>query len=133
MTRVPRFKRSAKPITRPASARAPWKERLVVTACILGLMGVLALLGTVAGIGQQREALDKQLARWKAQYHLTDDQAARIRQIELGFHGNGNPFTSRDSGTAEEDAAHHLEIARVMDAEDGERFLRDIMHKKGQH
>lgn len=83
----------------------------------------------MAGVGQQRKALDKQLAQWKPLYHLTDEQAERIRQIELDFHGNGNPFTSRVSGTPEEDEAHHLEISRVMKPKDAERFLRD----KGRH
>ena len=133
MKKPHKFKRGSRKEGTPASAVSPWKERLVVAACLAGLMGVLALVGTVMGIGAQRQALDKQFAKWKKTYHLTDEQAARIRQMELDFHGNGNPFTSRDSGTPEENTAHHLEMSRVMNPEDGERFFRDIQHSKEQH
>lgn len=133
MKKPPKFKRKGKKEAAPTSTVSPWKERLVVAACVAGLMGVLALIGTVMGIGAQRQALDKQFAKWKTLYHLTDEQAARLRQMELDFHGNGNPFTSRESGTPEENLAHHLKMSRVMSPEAGERFFRDIQHSKGQH
>jgi hypothetical protein len=95
-------------------------------------MGILALIGTFMGIAEQRKALEHLVANWRVTYHLTDEQAARIRKIELDFHGNGNPFTSRDSGTAEENIAHYLEISRAMSPEDGARFLR-TRRDNGRH
>lgn len=109
--------------------RSPWREHLVVAGWVAVFMAVLALFCTVAGIINQRIALNRTTAKWKSLYHLTDTQAARIREIELEFHGNGNPFTSRDSGTPEENDAHHLEISRVMNPEDGARFARDMIGK----
>lgn len=70
---------------------------------------------------------------WTASYHLTDEQAARIREIEYKFHGNGNPFTSRESGTPEENEAHHLEVSRVMNPEDGAHFLQVMTLNGGRH
>jgi len=113
-----------------ASAASPWRQRLTVAACVAGFMVFLALFGTVAGMITQRGALNRQLMQWRASYHLTDQQVARIREIELEFHGNGNPFTSRESGTPEENDAHHLEISRVMNPEDGARFA-EVMIKRG--
>lgn len=93
----------------------------------------LALFVTVSGMITQRGALNRQLMQWRASYHLTDQQAARIREIELKFHGNGNPFTSRESGTPQENDAHHLEVSRVMNPEDGERFVEVMIKQRGRH
>jgi hypothetical protein len=119
--------------TRQSRSLSKGREKWVVAACVAGFMVFLALFGTVAGMITQRAGLNKQLLQWRAAYHLTDQQAARIREIELKFHGNGNPFTSRDSGTPEENDAHHLEISRVMNPEDGARFVKVMIKNGGQH
>lgn len=134
MTPPPRrFRKKGKALAASTASISPWKERTVVALCLLGLMAVLALLATIGGIAAQNNALDNQLSRWRTRYHLTEEQAARIRQLELEFHGNGNPFTSRESGTPEENDAHHFAISRVMKAEDSERFLRDMKQGKGHN
>lgn len=114
----------------PASSR---REKWIVAACVAGFMVMLALYCTISGMIEERAALHNQMMEWAAAYHLTDDQAARIRQIEAKFHGNGNPFTSRESGTPEENDAHHLEISRVMNPEDGARFLEVMVKNGGRH
>ena len=120
-----------KPTTPAKSVTPAWKEKMVVALSLLGFVGLLALLATLGGIAQQNNALEAQLAKWKRAYHLTDEQAALIRRMELDFHGNGNPFTSRDSGTPEENQTHHVKMSGVMNPEDGERFLRDMKAGKG--
>lgn len=128
-----RFRKKDKALAVSKPPVPPWKERTVVALCLLGLMGLLALLATVGGIAAQNKALDGQISRWRTLYHLTAEQAARVRQLELEFHGNGNPFTSRESGTPEENDAHHLAISRVMNPSDAERFLLDVQRNKRNH
>lgn len=112
-----------------SSAREKW----TVAACVAGFMLFLAAFVTVSGMITQRAALHRVLAAWTVTYHLTPEQADRIREIELNFHGNGNPFTSRESGTPEENDAHHLEVSRVMNPEDGARFLKAMIKNGGHH
>lgn len=120
--------REAKPAR---SSSTSSKEAWVLAACIIGFIVFLGIKSSMVGIAQQRAAFDKQLAKWRQTYRLTDEQAARIQQLEADFHGNGNPFTSRGAGKSEEDEAHLLELSRAMNLEDGERFLRDM--KLGKH
>lgn len=96
-------------------------------------MALIAGFCTVSGMIEERAALHRMLMEWTASYHLTAEQAEHIRQLELEFHGNGNPFTSRDSGTPEENDAHHLEISRVMNPEDGTRFVKVMIKQGGRH
>ena len=127
------FKQQSRKNRAAASAASPWRQRITVAACVAGFMVFLALFITVSGMITQRAALHRVLAGWTVSYHLTPEQAARIRQIELKFHGNGNPFTSRESGTPEENDAHHLEISRVMNPEDGARFVEVMVKTGGGH
>lgn len=114
----------------PTSLR--WRQKLTFAAYFTGLIVILILFGIMAGIAQQRNALDELLSRWKNVYHLTDEQAAHIRKIELDFHGNGNPFISRSMATPEENANHYLDISHSMNPEDGDRFMKtkggNMMH-----
>ncbi len=96
-------------------------------------MLLLAAYCTISGIIDERAALGRLLEKWTASYHLTGEQADRIRQIEVEFHGNGNPFTSRGSATPEENHAHHLEISRAMNPEDGARFMEAMLKNGGRH
>lgn len=119
------------PPAAPAASSA--REKWIVAACFAGFMAMLALYCTLSGMIEEHAALHNQMMEWTVAYHLTDEQADHIRQIEAKFHGNGNPFTSRESGTPEENDAHHLEISRVMNPEDGARFIQVMVKKGGQH
>ena len=96
-------------------------------------MLMLAAYCTMSGMIEEHAALHNQIMEWTASYHLTGEQADRIRQIEAKFHGNGNPFTSRESGTPEENDAHHLKISREMNPEDGANFLHAMTLNGGRH
>ena len=67
-------------------------------------------------------SLSRILSRWRAEYHLTEEQERLIRAEEERFHGTGNPLT-RPRRTPEETKAHELAISRCMNLEDGARFL----------
>jgi hypothetical protein len=61
-----------------------------------------------------KNELALRLARWKQAKHLSDDQVDRLRQMELGFHGTGNPFSFGRHHTHEESEAHHLQVAALL-------------------
>lgn len=72
---------------------------------------------------QQRIGIDEQIDRWRRDYHLTQEQAQRIRSIELKFHGSGDPLT-RPAHTPGETRDHHRAMTDAMNPEDGELFLK---------
>jgi len=83
----------------------------------------MLLLVHILSTRQQSLDLDLLVDRWRQQYHLTDEQVRQIREIEMNFHGSGNPFT-RPSHTRAEMREHHREISAHMNPEDGARYLR---------
>ena len=109
------------------------KESWIVASCLVGFVLMLTFLSIMTGIFQQNAAVNNQVAKWKGQFHLTAEQASRIRELELEFHGNGNPFTSRDEGTEAETDAHHQRISRVMTPEDGQQFLKEVRRGSKHH
>ncbi len=76
--------------------------------------------------------LDQTINRWRTSFHLSPEQAERVRSIERTFHGSGNPFTL-PSHTAGEVRVHHQEVAAVMNPADGERFLKAQEGRKSHH
>jgi hypothetical protein len=71
-----------------------------------------------------RDNLARTMKAWQAEYHLSDDQVARIRRIEEDFHGTGNAFT-QPTHSVEQLLDHEPSISRVMNPEEAERFLAD--------
>ena len=80
-----------------------------------------------------RNGLDNQLSRWKSSYHLSDSVVSQLRQIELDFHGSGNPITTPIKHTALEIKEHHDGMAMLMSKEDGAKFLRDYGSGRLKH
>ena len=104
-------------------------DKLKLWALFLGLAAVLFLVFHFATTAQQRSSLDGVVARWRHDYHLSEEQARRIRAIEEDFHGSGNPFF-RPAHNAAETTEHHREMAAIMNPEDGARFF-SIMEGHG--
>jgi hypothetical protein len=107
------------------------KEKLQIWAWIVALLAVALTFGIGAMKSETARHLDQTINRWRTDFHLTPEQAERVRSIERNFHGTGNPFTL-PSHTAEEVRAHHREIASVMNPSDGERFL-NAQEGRGNH
>ena len=99
------------------------KDKLHIWAWIAVVAVVFAGYFHFITTRQQRAGIDDQINRWRHDYHLTDEQACRIRAIELSFHGSGDPFF-RPAHTAAETREHHRSIATQMNPEDGERFFK---------
>ncbi|HEY5742103.1 MAG TPA: hypothetical protein VIS99_06130 [Terrimicrobiaceae bacterium] len=62
------------------------------------------------------------LDQMRVEYHLDEQQLARISAMEREFHGSGNPFT-RHCYTLGEVRQHELAISAVLNSEDAARFL----------
>ena len=118
-------------------APAPTKLKLRDKAMLIGvpilLLAIPAFVLHFSSIHQQTTSISKTVTKWKTTYHITDEQAERIKQIELDFHGNGSPFSIKPSRTRDEKHRHHEEISRLMPPEDGARFMKSMEKSEGSH
>lgn len=77
----------------------------------------------------QRERISRRLESWKADYGLHDDQMKKLREIEYGFHGSGNPFSEQEPSAAEIEI-HDKQVVSAMGHEAGKRYLAKISGTK---
>lgn len=99
-------------------------EMIQVTAALIAA-GLLFFGWFTFRSGQvHRQAIDSRIEAWRSQYHLSAEQAARIRQIEEAYHGKGSIFT-QPSLSLEQQVDHDASISRAMNPVDGARFLAD--------
>lgn len=108
-------------------------EKIKLAGGFFAALGLLALLFHITCVQGQKSSIHKTVEKWKMLYHLDETQAGHIRQIEYDFHGNGSPFTARPSHNSEETVRHHAEIAALMSAEDGTRFMKDMEKATDRH
>ena len=73
------------------------------------------------------------MQRWKTLYHIDDNAAEQIKQIELDYHGNGSPFTIKPLRSGYENHLHHAGISRLMSEEDGARFMKAMEKSSDSH
>lgn len=99
------------------------RDKLQIWASIVGVLALVLTFGIGAMKSKTAQHLDQTINRWRTDFHLSHEQAERVRAIERRFHGSGNPFTL-PTHTAEEVRVHHVEVAAVMNPADGERFLK---------
>lgn len=111
-------------------ASIPPLDRLILIIVPVFCFGLAISLYILGCIHQQNRELTRQMERWRKSYHLTESQVARIRELELTFHGNGNPFAFRGEPTQQELEQHHIAISQAMPPADGTRFLAAL---KGAH
>ena len=118
-------------------APAPTKLKLRDKAMLIGvpilLLAIPAFVLHFSSIHQQTTSISKTVTKWKTTYHITDEQAERIKQIELDFHGSGSPFSIKPAHTRDEKHRHHEEISRLMSPEDGARFMKSMEKSEGSH
>lgn len=114
------------------TALAPRDKAMLFGVPIL-FLAIPALILHFFFIHQQTAAVSKTVTKWKTTYHINDEQAARIKQIELDFHGNGSPFSFRPTFNREENLRHHENISRLMSPEDGARFMKAMERGEGGH
>ena len=132
---VAKFRRRKTPEP-PAAALPPvkdWKENWIIFGYIGTPVLMIVVLLFFVSRARWRNGLDDQLARWKVTYHLNDAVVSQLRQIELDFHGSGNPITTPIQHNALEIKEHHDGMAMLMNKEDGVRFLRDYGSGRLKH
>lgn len=127
---VARFRRPKAPEPPPSSPPTPtpvkdWKENWIIFGYIGTPVLMIVVLLFFVSRARWRNGLDDQLARWKVSYHLNDAVVSQLHQIELDFHGSGNPITTPIQHSALEIKDHHDGMATLMEKEDGAKFLRD--------
>lgn len=126
-----KLSRKKKPAATP-TAFAPRDKAMLIGLLIL-LLAIPALVLHFSSIHQQTTSISKTVTKWKTTYHITDEQAERIKQIELDFHGNGSPFSIKPARTRDEKHRHHEEISRMMSPENGAHFMQAMERSEGKH
>ena len=126
-----KLSRKKKPATTPTTFALRDKAMLIGVPILL--LAVPALILHFSSIHQQTSSISRTVQKWKSTYHINDEQAERIKQIELDFHGNGSPFSIKPTRSKEEKHRHHEEISRLMSPEDGARFMKVMEKSEGKH
>lgn len=111
---------------------SPRDKAMLIGVPIL-LLAVPALVIHFSSLRQQHASVSKTVEGWKTTYHLNGEQAERIKQIEIDFHGNGSPFSIKPARTRDEKHRHHEEISRLMSPEDGAHFMQAMEKGSDKH
>jgi hypothetical protein len=117
----------------PPSAKLVCADKVKVIGFLILFFVVPTLFWHFYSIHQQEASISETVEGWKSIYHLDDSVAARIKQIELDFHGNGSPFASKGARTRDEKHRHHEEISRLMSPAAGARFMQVMEKSEGRH
>jgi len=126
-----KLSRKKKPAATPTTFALRDKAMLIGAPILL--LAIPALVLHFSSIHQRTTSISKTVVKWKTTYHINDEQAERIKQIELDFHGSGSPFSIKPAHTRDEKHRHHEEISRLMSPEDGARFMRAMERSEGKH
>ncbi|HRX53322.1 MAG TPA: hypothetical protein P5016_02375 [Verrucomicrobiales bacterium] len=119
--------------TIPAPTKFSGRDKAALIGIPVALFAIIVLLLHVVATAQQNASVTRTVTKWKTTYHINDEQAARIKQIELDFHGNGSPFSFGPTFTPEDEHSHHEQISRLMAPEDGARFMKAMERSEGKH
>jgi len=117
----------------PVPTKLTLRDKAMLIGVPILLLAVPALILHFSSIHQQTSSISKTVQKWKSTYHINDEQAERIKQIELDFHGNGSPFSIKPTRSKEEKHRHHEEISRLMSPEDGAHFMKVMEKSEGKH
>lgn len=117
----------------PVPTKLTLRDKAMLIGVPILLLAVPALILHFSSIHQQTSSISRTVQKWKSTYHINDEQAERIKQIELDFHGNGSPFSIKPTRSKEEKHRHHEEISRLMSPEDGARFMKVMEKSEGKH
>lgn len=127
----------SKRLSKKKAATAPTtlasRDKVMLIGIPILLLAVPALVLHFSSISQQTASIAKTVEGWKTTYHINDEQAERIKQIELDFHGNGSPFSIKPTRSKDEKHRHHEDISRLMSPEDGAHFMKVMEKSEGKH
>jgi len=117
----------------PAPTKLTLRDKGIIFGFLILILVLPAVFLHIHSINQQTASVSKTVAKWKTTYHISDEQAERIKQIELDFHGSGSPFSIKPARTRDEKHRHHKEISRLMSPEDGAHFMKAMENGEVKH
>ena len=126
-------KTSRKPKAAPAPTKLSLRDKSIVFGILFMLLVFPAIFLHIHSINQQTASISITVQKWKSTYHINDEQAERIKQIELDFHGNGSPFSIKPTRSKDAKHRHHEDISRLMSPEDGAHFMKVMEKSEGKH
>lgn len=92
-----------------------WKDRLVVSGVVLGLMILPAVGVKLFSISQAyQRAVEKRVHRWEVKYDLDQSQVEQLIAVETEFHHYQKPFSFQKEPTKTDEEAHRSELAEIL-------------------
>ena len=76
----------------------------------------------ISSVTWQRGVLEQKVRRWQVKYGLTESEVREPLEVELEYHGNGNPLPFRPARTDADRAAHRREIGELLGHDNPARF-----------
>ena len=108
--------------TRQPSPRLTWKDKFLICGAVLACLALMAVPFVISSINFHRDHFRQKVQRWQIKHGLSEARARKILEIELEFHGSGNPLWFRPARTDAEKATHRREIGELLGHEDPARF-----------
>ncbi|MES2595795.1 MAG: hypothetical protein V4662_10690 [Verrucomicrobiota bacterium] len=116
-----------------APAKLSFRDKCMIIGAPILLLAIPAFILHFSSIRQHSRAISKTVEEWRTIYHLNDEQAERIKKLEIDFHSSGSPMSASPARTKEEVRHHHQEIGDIMSPEDGARFIKVMEKSEGRH
>jgi hypothetical protein len=94
-----------------------WKEKILIWGAVMACLALMAVPYVISSVTLQRDVLERKVRRWQVKYELNEAEAEELLEVELEYHGSGNPFSLRSKPTAEEMREHRNDINRLLKGE----------------
>lgn len=101
-----------------------WSLRDKLSVVAGAAVALLAFMSPVIlKVVGQRGRISQRVEAWRAEFKLKEDQVRKLKEIEYGFHGSGNPFSKSTSPTNAEVAGHNQQVASAMGEDTGRLYI----------
>ena len=106
-------KRKPKP---PPPVVWTWKDQFLVLGSISGILALVVAAFVLLALHRQRKAIEGRVEQRRIKHDLSESQVRELLDIELKYHGNGNPLSMRPRPTTGQRDAHRREISELVHA-----------------
>jgi hypothetical protein len=107
------------------------REKALMVGLAVIVFGVCGLLAHFSGTGRKARSIAYTVEQWQKIYHFDDAAAARLREIELEFHGSGGLFSIEGTKSPEQMRQHSEEMAQQIPIEFRDQFLKMENRNRG--
>lgn len=107
----------------------PLRDKLTLIGVLGGIIGIFLIVMVVGARNTRISHMERTLGNWKSEYHLSGDQFEKIHAEEYAFHETDS-WLFRSEHQPEDVLKHDKALSKMMNAEDGERFMKAMVVEK---